>query len=169
MSPLDTIVEKNVKPPCTSDGLGSARIYFSKKGPEDTNITNDARKDWTFYLHPPRASVFSNERTIQLFGLVQPQTKPESKILQNPIVLHQNTSSVRWATFFPNSTHSIVWTCLHFTLQGSRKEKGKRKKEIRKMRRGRGKIKEEKQIRTRPGVQQCQAQGLVFCPWLGSI
>ena len=22
---------------------------------------------------------------------------------------------------------------------------------------------------TRPGVQQCQAQGLVFCPWLGSI
>ena len=22
---------------------------------------------------------------------------------------------------------------------------------------------------TRPGIQQCQAQGLVFCPWLGSI
>ena len=21
---------------------------------------------------------------------------------------------------------------------------------------------------TRPGVQQCQAQGLVFCPWIGS-
>ena len=23
--------------------------------------------------------------------------------------------------------------------------------------------------KTRPGVQQCQAQGLVFCPWLGLI
>ena len=22
--------------------------------------------------------------------------------------------------------------------------------------------------KTRPGVQQCQAQGLVFCPWIGS-
>ena len=27
----------------------------------------------------------------------------------------------------------------------------------------------EEHSRTRPGVQQCQAQGLVFCPWLGLI
>ena len=25
------------------------------------------------------------------------------------------------------------------------------------------------QLKTRPGVQQCQAQGQVFCPWLGLI
>ena len=27
----------------------------------------------------------------------------------------------------------------------------------------------EVKILTRPGVQQCQAQGQVFCPWLGLI
>ena len=27
----------------------------------------------------------------------------------------------------------------------------------------------QNKIKTRPGVQQCQAQGLVFCPWLGLI
>ena len=62
--------------------------------PLGTNITNEARKDWTLPLHPQRASMFSNERTIQFFELGPPQTKPEWKILEMFLVLHQNTLSV---------------------------------------------------------------------------
>ena len=81
--------------------------------PLGTNITNDARKDWTLHLHPLRVSMFSNERTNHFFGLVHPQTKPESKTLQTSLVLHQNTSAVWWATFSPNSTHSTFHSHSH--------------------------------------------------------
>ena len=41
--------------------------------------------------------MFSNERKVQFFGLVQPQTKPECKVLEMFLVLHQNTLSVQCA------------------------------------------------------------------------
>ena len=59
--------------------------------PLGTNITNEARKEWTMHLHPQRASMFSNERTIQFFGLVPLLTIPKWKILETPKLLHQNT------------------------------------------------------------------------------
>ena len=49
-----------------------------------TNITNEASKE----SQPTESfNVFKWEE-IQIFGLVQPQTKPEWKILENPKLLH---------------------------------------------------------------------------------
>ena len=73
--------------------------------PLGANITNEARKDWTLHLHPRRALMFSNERTIQFFGLGPPQTKPKQKILENPNLWHKNTSSVQCAKKIKNLTH----------------------------------------------------------------
>ena len=47
--------------------------------PLGTNITNEARKEWTLHFHPQGASMFLKKRTIQFFGLVQPLTVPKWK------------------------------------------------------------------------------------------
>ena len=75
--------------------------------PLGTNITNDARNDWTLHLHPLRASMFSNERTIPFLDLSNSKPNRIQKSFKTPLVFHQNTSYVQRATFFPNTTHFI--------------------------------------------------------------
>ena len=53
---------------------------------------------------------------IQIFGLVQPQTKPEWKILENPKPLHKNRSSVHCAKKFKILTHPNVQCSVPFLL-----------------------------------------------------
>ena len=49
-----------------------------------TNITNDARNDWTLHLHPQRASMFSNERKFSFLDLSYPKPNLNEKFLKIP-------------------------------------------------------------------------------------
>ena len=60
--------------------------------------------------------MFSNERKVQFFGLVQPQTKPELKILEMFLVLHQNTLSVQCANS-KSKKRSLLLTLLDTQLR----------------------------------------------------
>ena len=48
-----------------------------------TNITNDARNDWTLHLHPQRASMFSNERKFSFLDLSNPKPNQNEKSLKS--------------------------------------------------------------------------------------
>ena len=49
-----------------------------------TNITNDARNDWTLHLCPQRASMFSNERKFSFLDLSYPKPNRNEKSLKIP-------------------------------------------------------------------------------------
>ena len=76
-------------------GLGQKSILFeispikTKHKTENwfclgTNITNDARNDWTLHLHPQRASMFSNERKFSFLDLSYPKPNRNEKSLKIP-------------------------------------------------------------------------------------
>ena len=50
----------------------------------DTNITNEASKEWTLHLHPQKASMFSNERKFRFLDLSNPKPNRNEKSLKTP-------------------------------------------------------------------------------------